>query len=139
MPVARAMRYCLLSGVPAKDPYFLYEVLPHERPGRFACSSSRINAIYEVAYHTMELCTREFFLDGIKRDRWLWAGDALQSVMMNHYTFFDRDVARRTLRALRGKDPFEKHINTIWAAWAWMNRARASSICSTQSSPSTGR
>ena len=113
MPVARAMRYCLLSGIAIRDPYFLYEVLPHERPGRFACSSDRINAIYDVAYHTMELCTREFFLDGIKRDRWLWAGDALQSVMINHYTFFDRDVARRTLRALRGKDPFEKHINTI--------------------------
>ncbi|MEG0529329.1 MAG: hypothetical protein RR578_03250, partial [Bacilli bacterium] len=31
-------------------------------------------------------------LDGIKRDRWAWSGDALQSYWMNFYTFFDEDV-----------------------------------------------
>ena len=113
MPNTRAMRYCLISGIAVEDIYFLYEVQPRERPGHFTCSSERINKIYDVAYHTMELCTREFFLDGIKRDRWVWSGDALQSVMMNQYTFFDKEVTRRTLRALRGKDPFEQHLNTI--------------------------
>jgi hypothetical protein len=32
---------------------------------------------------------------------------------MNFYLFFDRDIVRRTLWGLRGKDPVETHINRI--------------------------
>lgn len=113
MPVARALRYARFAGVSVEDVCLDYEYLPVEERGSFTCDNEELNRIYEVAYHTMHLNTREFFLDGIKRDRWVWGGDALQSIMMNHYTFFDRDVTRRTLRALRGKDPFQRHINTI--------------------------
>ena len=55
----------------------------------FSCEDERLNAIYDVSARTMELCTREFFLDGIKRDRWVWSGDAYQSYMVNIYLFFD--------------------------------------------------
>lgn len=40
-------------------------------------------------------------------------GDAYQAFLMNYYSFFDLDVTRRTLIALRGKDPVTMHINTI--------------------------
>src|SRR5690554_7722080 len=61
----------------------------------------------------MQLTTREFFIDGIKRDRWIWSGDAYQSYLMNYYLYFDNASVERTLLAQRGKDPVTTHINTI--------------------------
>jgi len=66
-----------------------------------------------VAAYTLHLNTREFFIDGIKRDRWVWSGDAYQSYLMNYYLFFDSATVARTLWELRGKDPVTSHINTI--------------------------
>lgn len=61
----------------------------------------------------MFLTTREFFIDGIKRDRWVWSGDAIQSYLMNYYLFFEQDAVERTIWLLRGKDPVTSHVNTI--------------------------
>ena len=66
-----------------------------------------------MAQHTFHLCSREVFLDGIKRDRWVWSGDAYQSYLINRYCFHDRELMRRTIIALRGRDPVPSHINTI--------------------------
>ena len=62
---------------------------------------------------TLDLTTREFFTDGIKRDRWTWSGDAIQSYLMNYYLRNDTECVKRTIRQLRGKDPVTSHINTI--------------------------
>jgi alpha-L-rhamnosidase len=91
----------------------LFEYLPLDYRGAFSCSDERLNRIWEVSRYTLHLNTREFFLDGIKRDGWVWSGDAYQSFLLNYYVFFDEDVTRRTLTALRGKDPVTAHINTI--------------------------
>lgn len=91
----------------------LYEYLPVQNKGTFSCSDTLLNRIYDVSLYTLHLNMREFHLDGIKRDRWVWSGDAYQSYLMNFYTFFDEDVNKRTLYALRGHDPVETHINTI--------------------------
>lgn len=56
---------------------------------------------------------RECFFDGIKRDRWVWSGDAYQSARINRYLFLDKDIEQRTLRGLIGKEPIEQHVNTI--------------------------
>ncbi len=90
-----------------------YEFLPLEERGRFRCSDEQINKIWEVAAYTLHLNSREFFTDGIKRDRWIWSGDAYQSYLMNYYLFFDSPSVKQTLVALRGKDPVSSHINTI--------------------------
>jgi len=92
-----------------------YEYAPHdmERSGSFRCSDDELNRIWEVAAYTMDLTTREFFMDGIKRDRWTWSGDAIQSYLMNYYLRFDTECVKRTIRQLRGKDPVSAHINTI--------------------------
>ncbi|MFQ9800847.1 MAG: hypothetical protein ACLR23_20080 [Clostridia bacterium] len=66
-----------------------------------------------MSLYTLELCSRLFFLDGIKRDRWVWSGDAYQSYFLDYYSFFDQDIIKRTMLALRGKDPIPSHINTI--------------------------
>ena len=92
-----------------------YEFAPFDaqHSGSFRCSDDEINRIWDVAAYTMDLTTREFFMDGIKRDRWTWSGDAIQSYLMNYYLRFDAECVKRTIRQLRGKDPVTAHVNTI--------------------------
>jgi alpha-L-rhamnosidase len=113
---ARAFRFIYLvcdQSVTADKISALYEYLPVEERGHFECSDSLLNQIYKTSLYTLHLNTREFLLDGIKRDRWIWSGDAYQSYLMNFYTFFDEEVNKRTINALIGHDPIERHINTI--------------------------
>ncbi len=113
---SKAYRYVQVRSEPTLE-YdsisMLYEYLPVEYRGDFKCSDDLLNEIWDVSVYTMHLNTREFFLDGIKRDRWIWSGDAYQSYLMNYYLFFDSPSVKRTLLALRGKDPITSHINTI--------------------------
>ena len=92
-----------------------YEYAPfdEEKSGSFRCDDEELNRIWEVGAYTMDLTTREFFMDGIKRDRWTWSGDAIQSYLMNYYLRFDLECVKRTIRQLRGKDPVTAHVNTI--------------------------
>lgn len=116
MELSKAFRYVnvqLENGVSVDSVSMLYEYLPVADRGSFRCSDEQVNKIYDVAKYTLHLNTREFFIDGIKRDRWIWSGDAYQSYLMNYYLFFDSPTVSRTLLALRGKDPVTSHINTI--------------------------
>ena len=92
-----------------------YEYAPFDtsHSGSFECSDDLLNRIWKVGAYTMDLTTREFFMDGIKRDRWTWSGDAIQSYQMNYYLRFDTACVKRTIRQLRGKDPVTAHVNTI--------------------------
>jgi len=113
---SRAFRYVNIQweeGMQVDSASMLFEYLPVAQRGSFRCSDEEINKIYDVAAYTLHLNTREFFIDGIKRDRWIWSGDAYQSYLMNYYLFFDEASVTRTLWALRGKDPVTSHINTI--------------------------
>ncbi len=115
-PNSRALRYVniqLDEGMSADQVSLLYEFAPLVHRGSFKSSDDELNRIWDVAQRTLELNTREFFLDGIKRDHWVWSGDAVQAYLMNYYTFFDSDTVKRTTWALRGADPVDMHINTI--------------------------
>mgnify|MGYP002624648780 CR=1 FL=1 len=79
----------------------------------FESGDERLNRIWQVAEHTFRLCSGVFFIDGVKRDKWIWSGDAYQSLFVNRYLLSDPDIERRTLLALRGNDPMTTHINTI--------------------------
>ncbi len=78
----------------------------------FHSSDSLLQQIWEAAGRTFRLCSGIFMIDGIKRDRWIWSGDAYQSLFVNRYYFLDAGLTERTLWALRGNDP-PQHINTI--------------------------
>ena len=115
---SKAFRYVYVETADNSHYYSLsmdYEYAPYDEShsGTFACSDKLLNKIWEVGAYTMDLTTREFFLDGIKRDRWTWSGDAIQSYLMNYYLRFDTECVKRTIRQLRGKDPVTAHINTI--------------------------
>ena len=79
----------------------------------FTCGEKRLNDIWSVAEHTFRLCSGIFFIDGVKRDKWIWSGDAYQSLFVNKYLMADAEIDQRTLVALRGNDPVTCHINTI--------------------------
>lgn len=111
---ARALRYLYVTG--PRENFSLtaeYEYLPLEYRGSFCCSEEKLNRIWDLCAYTFHLNSREFFLDGIKRDRWVWSGDAYQSYLVNNYLFRDDALTRRTIIALRGKDPLVQHPNTI--------------------------
>jgi hypothetical protein len=115
---SKAFRYVLIEqeGTVGYEALLMdYEYAPHDmqRSGSFRCSDEELNRIWEVAAYTMDLTTQEFFMDGVKRDRWTWSGDAIQSYLMNYYLRFDTACVRRTIRQLRGKDPVTAHVNTI--------------------------
>ena len=115
---SKAFRYVYIEkeeGASYDDVSMDYEYAPHDmtHSGSFRCSDEEINKIWDVAAYTMDLTTREFFMDGIKRDRWTWSGDAIQSYLMNYYLRFDTECVKRTIRQLRGKDPVTAHVNTI--------------------------
>lgn len=99
-----------------------YEYMPETEKGTFRCSDEELNRIWETGAYTMQLTAREFFIDGIKRDRWVWSGDASQSYLMNYYLFNDNEMVKRTTWLLAGKAPVTSHINTIMDyTFYWFN------------------
>ena len=116
-PGSKAFRYVYIE--PKGDVGFQlvmqeeYAPFDPEKSGSFRCSDEELNRIWQVSARTLELTTQEFFMDGIKRDRWVWSGDAIQSYLMNYYLHFDSECVKRTIRQLRGKDPITSHVNTI--------------------------
>lgn len=112
--LASALRYIYIPNCRSKPKLFLdFEYLPLERKGSFRCNDELINKLWDTCEYTLLLNSREGFFDGIKRDRWVWSGDAYQSFLVNYYLYANKDIVRRTLRMLRGGDPISKHMNTI--------------------------
>ena len=112
--VQRAFRYIYIKAASKNlDVTMDYEYIPFEKKGAFECDNELFNKIYDVCVRTFHLNCREGFLDGIKRDRWIWGGDAYQSARINAYLFADPAIVRRTAIGLIGKEPIEQHINTI--------------------------
>ncbi len=122
---SKALRYVniVFKGETSADALTLeYEYLPEKELGTFRCDDELLNKIWEIGVYTMQLTTREFFIDGIKRDRWVWSGDAAQSYLMNYYLFNDNETVKRTIWLLGGKAPITSHINTIMDyTFYWFN------------------
>lgn len=80
--------------------------------GAFSSENALLNEIYSVCLRTYELTSHLFFLDGIKRDGWVWGGDSYQSCFFDYYSCFDPAIVRRTIIALRGSGE-PRYINGI--------------------------
>lgn len=111
--LAKAFRYITAEGLDFGRVSAVVEYLPMPKRSFFRCNDPLLNRIYDTAEYTLFLNTREFLIDGIKRDRWVWSGDAYQSYLMHYYSYFDKSVIRRTMLALFGKSPFDLYINHI--------------------------
>ena len=111
----RAFRYIFTrsrSKKPVKIQAAL-EYLPIEDIASFQCEDKKMNRIWDMCSYTFHLNSRETYLDGIKRDRWCWAGDAYQSSWANYYLYFEPQIIKRSIVSLLGKRPFITHVNTI--------------------------
>ena len=109
----RGCRYVRIAGKVNGEVYGLCEFMPKNKIGSFKSDSKLLNKIYNISKNTYDLTSNLFFVDGIKRDCWIWGGDAYQSMMFDFYYSFDKDIIKRTLIALRGIDPIASHINGI--------------------------
>lgn len=99
-----------------------HEYLPLDAAGNFLCDNHLFNKIFSIAQYTFHLNCREGYFDGIKRDRWVWSGDAYQSARINRYLFADKEIDQRTIIGLFGKLPITQHINTIMDySLLWIN------------------
>ena len=90
-----------------------YEYLPLTDKAKFSCDSKTVKKIWDMCVYTFHLNSREAYLDGIKRDRWVWAGDAYQSFLINRCLYDDKSIIRRTIISLLGYPPYTQHINGI--------------------------
>ena len=110
----RAFRYIFIPGSHSDLKVSAdFEYLPLEYNGSFHSDSDDVNKIWDMCAYTLLLTSREVQLEAVKRDRWLWGGDAYQAYKFNNYLFFDKEIIRRSTIALRGKEPVYEHINTI--------------------------
>ncbi len=111
----QALRYAYLPGIKKSEvtvkAWHQFVDIPVQ--ARFVSDDEELNRIFAVSAHTFSLCCDVFFLDGVKRDKWIWGGDAYQSLFVNRYLTGDKDIEQRTLIALRGNDPVMTHVNTI--------------------------
>lgn len=89
--------------------------------GAFACSDPELDRVWMRSAYTLRLCLHEFMLDGVKRDRLPWVGDAALALLGNAYAFAERGILDRTLEVLAGERVDECLPNAIidYAPW-WL-------------------
>ncbi|MEQ3030684.1 alpha-L-rhamnosidase C-terminal domain-containing protein [Alistipes indistinctus] len=94
---------------------------PARYRGDFHSADTLLNDIWFKSAYTLRLCMHEFLMDGIKRDRLPWAGDLAMSMMVNAYTFADREIVRRTIAMLGREGIAQTDINDIadYSLW-WL-------------------
>jgi hypothetical protein len=115
-----ALRYFRFEGDVA-DVKFL-EHIDHtlRLKGAFKSQDKQLNDIWKASARTIQLCSRHFLLDGVKRDRLPWAGDLSVSLLANAYTFRDQDVVRRSLAVLETFMPTKSDVNGLVDYSLWL-------------------
>ena len=99
----------LASGKIAAD----ISIHPARYAGAFACSDERLTRIWHHAAASLRVSLRELTVDGLKRDRLPWAGDAYIATLGNAAVFGEHRCIARTLTALAPEDPAHRPTNSI--------------------------
>lgn len=111
--IPRGFRFVRVEGPTPVTLSAASELLDVPLRGSFSCDRPQVKEIFDMAAYTFHLCSREFYLDGIKRDRWVWGGDVREALMIGDYLFADREIGRRSLLSLLPKDYVVSHVNNI--------------------------
>ena len=101
--VPLAFRYLRVTGLEEGEIKIRAQYPSLSYKGAFAADEELTKICLTGAY-TLKLCTRNFAVDGIKRDRLPWMGDLAVSMMSNAYTFADKGVITGTIRILESGD-----------------------------------
>ncbi len=86
---------------------------PARYEGAFACSDERLTRIWQHAAASLRVSLRELTVDGLKRDRLPWAGDAYIATLGNAAVFGEHRCIQRTLNALAPENPAHSPTNSI--------------------------
>lgn len=100
------------------------EELTDVRTGSFRCSDKRINAVWETAAQTVELCMQDYLWDGIKRDRLVWMGDLHPEVMVIAGLHGNHPIVPKSLDLMRDTTPLPGWMNTISSYSLWWIRTQ---------------
>jgi hypothetical protein len=95
--------------------------------GYFSCSDRSLNAIWQAARKTLHLCMQEYYLDGIKRDRFMWVGDTRLEALVNYYLFGDAELFKYCWRGAAASQSSDGGIGSalgegtsiLWDYVAW--------------------
>ena len=111
--ISKAFRYLRVRGDRNFTLFVEEEYDPAPIPVKFTSENERLNKIFGTSVYTFSMCAREFYLDGAKRDRWLWGGDAYEAEKAEYYYQYDTERIKRSIVALFGKPPIARYINHI--------------------------
>lgn len=110
--VSKAFRYIRIVGgahtLTVEEEYDCQPVIT-----TYENSNERLKKIFDVSLYTFSMCAREFYLDGAKRDRWVWGGDVYEAIKAEYFYQRDTGRIRRSLVSLLGKTPVVRYINQI--------------------------
>ena len=110
---AKGFQFLRVSASGGYQMQMLEEYDPRPAVFSYDCADEQFKKIVDISAYTFRLCSREFYLDGIKRDRWIWSGDAYLGAKIDYSFSFDAAKIRRTIVALLGKSPVVTYINHI--------------------------
>jgi hypothetical protein len=71
---------------------------PVNATGRFRCSDTDLNAIWEISARTLKLCMEDTFTDCPLYEQTLWVGDARNEAAFDYPVFGAMDIGRRCIR-----------------------------------------
>ena len=110
------------------------QVYPFTKTGSFECSDPLMNALWEMGWRTLRVCSEDSYVDTPFRERGLYAGDALPEYATTLATAGDSRLIKRCLELFQdmyaplftGTDGKEKLgdfplITTLYWAW-YLNR-----------------
>ncbi|TVY01238.1 family 78 glycoside hydrolase catalytic domain [Cohnella terricola] len=107
-PIRRGFRYLALNVRNAAAPVKIYGVsfsqsnYPIAEVGRFECSDSLLNDIWEISKHTTKLCMEDTFVDCPAYEQAFWVGDSRNEALVGNYLFGAQDIVKRCLRLVPG-------------------------------------
>ncbi|WP_340112942.1 hypothetical protein [Maribellus mangrovi] len=96
---------------------FRYRDIPYL--GSFASNDEQLNNIWMTGAYTVHLNMNEYLLDGIKRDRLVWAGDMHPEMMTINSVFGYNDVVPKSLDFARDQYPLPNWMNDISSYSMW--------------------
>ncbi|NIK79164.1 hypothetical protein FHS15_004322 [Paenibacillus castaneae] len=116
-PIRRGFRYMALNVRNAAEPVRIYGVsmsqsnYPVAEIGRFECSDSLLNDIWEISRHTTKLCMEDTFVDCPAYEQAFWVGDSRNEALVSIYLYGVQDIVKRCLRLVPGS----KHQTPLFA------------------------
>jgi hypothetical protein len=100
----RSGRYVFLTLRNQKTPVRIrnFRVIESTYPlnyvGRFSCSDTRLDRIWEISTRTLKLCMEDTFTDCPLYEQTHWVGDARNESLLAYPVFGSTDIARRCIR-----------------------------------------